>query len=194
MQKLLIKLLAIAAVVYPLWVHIQGIQWSWDSSLLLSLFPIFGLAAASMLWLHAISGVFEPWLRRNFDFDQFVRITASLIFISFILHPLLLILSPAVTFGDLLFRGGDDIWLGMIAFVLLLTYDVGKALKRRNFFSRHWTKILILSNVGFLITFIHSLELGSDLQIGLLRYIWMFYGVTALLAIIYTYAIKKPTT
>lgn len=180
-----------AAVLYPLWMQVKNVQWSWDSGLTLSLFPIFGLAAASLLWLHAISGVFEPWLRRHFDFDRFVHVTSLLILTCIILHPLLLISSPDVTLSVLLQSGGRYICLGIIAWLLLITYDVGKALKKQDFFARNWNKILIISTTGFLLTFIHSLALGSDLQTAPLRYLWIFYGITAVLATIYRYGIKR---
>ncbi len=183
------------AVLYPLYMRLKDIQWSWDSSLYLSLFPLFGLTAFSLLWLHSISGVFEPWLRKQFDFDRFVRITASLILICIIAHPLLLIMSPIVTFNDLLLRGGLYIWLGIIGWLLLIIYDLSKPFKKKNdFFVRHWRKVLVISNIGFLTIFFHSLQLGSDLQLAPLKYIWIFYGITAIISIVYTYGIKKPTT
>src|SRR5258708_1421798 len=194
MQNKLIKYSIIvfvwASVLYPLWMRAMNTHWAWDSYILLTLFPFFGLAAFSLLWLHAISGVFEPWLRKQFDFDRFVSVTALLILICIIMHPLLLILSPQTRFTDLLLHGGLYIWLGIIGWLLLITYDVGKALKKHDFFVRNWDKILIISTIGFLLTFLHSLVLGDDLQVGPLRYIWIFYGVTATLATIYTYGIK----
>ncbi len=199
MKRILVKYLIIVfahlAVLYPLWMRLKDIQWTWDSSLYLSLFPLFGLAAFSLLWLHSISGVFETWLRKQFDFDRFVSVTASLILVCIIAHPLLLIMSPAVTFGDLLLHGGLYIWLGIIGWLFLIVYDLAKPFKKKqDFFVRHWRKILLISNIGFLITFFHSLELGSDLQLAPLRYVWILYGITAIVAIVYTYGIKKPTT
>ncbi len=81
--------------------------------------------------------------------------------------------------------------LGILGFLLLITYDVGKALKRYDFFVRHWNKILVVSTIGYILTFLHSLMLGSDLQRGFLRGLWIFYGTTAILATIYTYGLKR---
>ncbi|MBX4190121.1 hypothetical protein KW791_02400 [Candidatus Parcubacteria bacterium] len=192
-KKILIILGACLAVLYPVWVRVSHLHWTLNTQLIINnLFPIFGLAAFSLLWLHAISGVFEPWLRKNFDFDTFVQWTAALIFIFIILHPLLLLTNihfrPQTLF---LLAESDDIWLGIIGLVLLLTYDIGKALKKRGFFTKHWNKILIISTIGFLLTFFHSLALGDDLQSGPLRIVWIFYGSTAILATIYTYGLKR---
>jgi uncharacterized membrane protein len=189
--KYLVALFAYLAVLYPLWMAAKDLELAPGSSLLLSLFPLFGIAAFAMLWLHAISGVFEPWLRKHFDFDRFVNITSTLIFICIILHPLLLIISPMVTLSNLLLHGGLYIWLGVIGWLLLLTYDAGKALKKYNFFARNWNKILLISTIGFLLIFFHSLQLGSDLQLNPMRSLWIFYGTTAILATIYTYGVKR---
>lgn len=190
MAKKIITLVATVAVVLPIWAHIRNVSWS-DSSLLLNLFPIFGLLAFTLLWLHSMSGVFEEYLRRLYNFDFFVHWSSLVILVSFVLHPLLLlILIDFDIFG--LFEGHSlPLWLGVIGFVLLLTYDIGKALKKRELFSRHWNKILVISTAGFLLTFFHSIMLGSDLQSGFLRSLWIFYGVTAILATIYTYGIKR---
>lgn len=191
MDKKLIVFGAMLAVLAPIAVHLNNVSWS-ESSLLASIFPIFGLLAFTLLWLHSMSGVFEEWLRERFNFDMFVDYTATIILVSMLLHPLLLLV--IIRFDILgLLQGGLAIWLGVIGLILLLTYDIGKAMKKRGFFSKNWNAILIVSTIGFLLTFFHSLMLGSDLQTGLMRKLWLFYGITAILATIYTYGIKRYT-
>ncbi len=190
MSKKLVILAAALAVLVPIVAHIRNVSWA-ESSLTAALFPVFGLLAFTLLWLHAISGVFEEKLREMFAFDTFVHWTALAILVSILLHPLLLLVLIKFRIG-LLFSGPSlAIWLGIIGLALLLTYDTGKALKKREFFSRHWRAILVISNIGFILTFFHSYMIGSDLQAGPLRSLWLFYGVTAILAIIYTYGFKK---
>jgi len=178
-------------VLYPIWLRLQSVPWALDSSLAANLFPFFGLIAFTLLWLHALSGAFEPFLRKHINFDRFVHITSTTILISILLHPLLLLVSLRFNIPNLFFYYGVKfVLLGIFGWVLLLTYDIGKALKRYEFFTKHWNNILIISNIGFVITFFHSLYLGSDLQSGFLRTLWIFYGITAIIALIYTYAIK----
>jgi len=187
-----IILFAYLAVLYPLWVRVKTLHWAFDGSLLQNLFPLFGLAAFSLLWLHSISGVFEEWLRKQFNFDQFVHVTSILILTSIILHPLLLLVILGFNLSNLfLYYGTGYILLAIVGWLLLITYDIGRALKKYDFFARNWNNILIISNIGFLLTFFHSLALGSDLQSGLIRIVWIFYGVTAILAVIYTYGVKR---
>ena len=189
MKKAILILFSLIAVLYPLLMRLSSVTWTSDT-ILLNLFPFFGLLAFSLLWLHAISGVFEPWLRKQIDFNKFVHATSIIILISIISHPLLLLIQMGREFTQI-FSGGIYIWLGMVGWLLLLTYDIGKLLNKHDFFVRNWNKILVISTIGFLLTFFHSLNLGSNLQSGPLRVVWIFYGVTAILATIYTYGTKK---
>lgn len=189
-----LSLFAMVAVGYPLWTRFQAIPaWSLNpAELALNIFPFLGLLMFSLLWLHSLCGVFEEWLRKYIAFDMFVHITATIILFCLVLHPLLLLMGFNFNLGDI--YGTYDktyIYLAIFAWCLLITYDIGKALKGyNNFFVKHWQAILAISNIGFLLTFFHSLNLGSDLQSGPLRIVWIFYGITAMLAITYTYAIK----
>lgn len=189
MTKKLITFLATLAVLVPLLVHIINANWSNSSpdALMANIFPFFGLLAFTLLWLHAISGVWEEKLIKMFDFDKFVHYSATLILFSIIAHPLILLLLIRFKISILF---NDDVMWGALGLALLLTYDIAKPFRKSGFFSRHWNKILIISNIGFILTFFHSLELGGDLQTGFMHYLWIFYGVTAILAIVYTYTIK----
>lgn len=190
--KYCILIFACLAVLYPLWVNIGNISWFFSLTVIFNLFPLFGLAAFTLLWLHAISGAFEPWLRKYIDFDQFVWITSILIFICIILHPLILLINVGFNFSPIFLYGKLSIWLAIIGWLLLIVYDIGKLLKKKyRFFARNWNKILLISNIGFLLTFFHSLGIGDDLQSGPLRIIWIFYGITAIIAIIWTYGIDR---
>src|SRR3989338_2368356 len=178
---------------YPLWVRFNNTAWSWDyHQILFSIFPFFGLLAFTLLWLHSISGAFEPWLRQHINFDRFVDITAKLILICLVMHPLLLFAGVGFSISNIFFYYGTlYVWLGIISWLLLITYDITKPFKQQGFFAKHWKKVLIISNMGFLLSFFHSLNIGSDLQSGPLRVLWIFYGVTGALAILYTYGIKR---
>src|SRR3989344_712857 len=191
--KYLIVIFAYLAVLYPVSVRLKSINWTTDAALLLNLFPVFGLVAFAILWLHALSGVFEPWLRNNFDFDRFVHNTSMLVLVCIILHPLLLFVYVDFNLEKILLYYGHLLYirLGVVGWLLLITYDIGKALKKYNFFARNWNKILLISTIGFLLTFFHSVRLGSDLQSGPLSTVWLFYGVTAIFATLYTYGIKR---
>lgn len=190
MAKKLVILSATLAVLIPIIVHLRNVSWS-NSSLAMVLFPVFGILAFTLLWLHSMAGVFEVWLRERFDFDFFVHWSSLVILVSMIAHPLLLLILIKFNFS-LLFSGPSrGIIFGIIGLALLLTYDLGKMLKKWEFFSRNWNAILIVSTIGTIFIFFHSLMIGSDLQSGWTRKLWIFYGVTAILGTIYTYGVKK---
>ena len=164
-MKYLVVIFAYAAVIYPLWVRFKDVTWSLNGDLSLILFPAFGLVAFAILWLHVISGVFEPWLRKHFDFDKFVSRTSLMVFICLILHPLLLLFYLDFGWSKLFLYGSEKyVWLGIVGWFLLITYDIGKALQKREFFARNWNVILLISTIGILLGFFHSLGLGGDLQ------------------------------
>ena len=192
--RFLLFVFAVAAVAYPLYVRLSTLQWSANAQVILNnSFPLFGLTAFSLLWLHAMSGVFEPWLRQVINFDWFVRVTASLILLCILCHPVLLLMLFSLNVKAILVTYGTFyIVLGFVGWCLLMLYDLAKPSSRKGgFWAKHWHKVLLVSNIGFLITFFHSLNLGSDLQSGPLRTIWIFYGITAFAAIIYTYGLRR---
>src|SRR3989344_789063 len=129
-----LTLFAFLAVGYPLFVRTTNLQWSFDHTILaLNIFPLFGLTAFSLLWLHALSGVFEPWLRQYINFDRFVHYTSLIILASIILHPLLLFLSLEFRILDVFsYYDATYIWLAIIGWILIITYDIGKALRKYN--------------------------------------------------------------
>jgi hypothetical protein len=177
------------AVLYPLFVALQNANWQIQESLSAFLFPLAGLLMVSLLWLHAISGSFETWLRQYINFDSFIEITAKIILGCLVLHPLLLLVSMNFNFGDIFaYYGTKFIWLGIISWILLISYDVTKPFKY-GFFDKYWNSILIISNIGFVISFTHALAIGGDLASGPLRSVWIFFGVTGIISLLYTYAV-----
>ncbi len=194
MKKLITKYSIYAfiwlTILYPLFIAGQNSGWQAQEGWATFLFPFFGLLMVSLLWLHAMSGSFEEWLRQYINFDLFVEITAKIILACLVLHPLLALASFSFNLGDLYdYYGKLFIWAGIISWILLISYDIFKPFKQ-GIFKNHWNKILIISNIGFIISFYHAINLGSDLQSGSLKYLWAFFGTTAILSIIYTYAIK----
>lgn len=186
--RYLIILVSYLAVLYPLWVRLKDLEW--NSGLYFNLFPIFGLLAFCIMWLHVVGGALRTWLEKYIDFELFVHRTSMLVLICLILHPLLLFIAVGGV-APVIAGNSPYIWLGIIGWFLLITYDIGKIFRERKFFMRNWHWVLIISTIGFILIFFHSLELGGDLQSGPLRNIWILYGVTAMAAAIYNYGVKR---
>jgi hypothetical protein len=187
-----IYILAGLAVLYPVWVCVSNMPWAWDATLPGTIFPVFGLAAFALLWLHIVGPALRPWLDQFVNFEKFLRKTSPFILAFMLLHPLLLLTSFGFRFPEIFTAyEADDVVLGMVGLIFLLTFDIGEMLRKREFVVRHWNKILLISSIGFVLIFFHSLALGDDLQAGFLRYLWMFYGATGILAIAYNYFGRK---
>lgn len=180
------------AVLYPLLTVISARNWSLDDTIIYNLFPIFGVLAFTILWLHVISGVFEERLKELINFDLYVRRTAWIVFVGIIMHPLLALFAFDFSFWNIFdVYGRLPIFLAITAWFLLITYDIGRLLQQKEFFVLHWRKILFISTIGIILSFFHSILIGGDLQVGPLRVLWIFYGSTAILASIYNFGIKS---
>lgn len=177
-------------VVYPLWNITSQLSWSWSETIIANLFPLFGISAFTILWLHIVGPALRPWLDKYVDFQRFLDVTEPYVLVSMLMHPLLLLVIMNFDVKAIL-AGGPYIFFGIIGLTLLLTFDIGKAFKKRNFVERHWNKILLLSTIGFLLIFFHSIMLGSHLQEGPLRILWLFFGTTAISAAIWNYMVKR---
>jgi len=193
--KYLFLALASLVVLYPLsvWYGRAGADLAFDETLSISLFPAIGLAAFSVMWLHVVGGALRVWLSKYFDFQKFVNVSSIAVFFLIILHPLLLFIGIGFRNIGLIFEINEPIyiWLAIIAWFILVGYDIAKRFKKRDFFVRHWEAVKLISTIGFFLTLFHSLGVGSDLQAGPLRYVWFFYGTTAAIAATYTYGIKR---
>lgn len=197
MRKRLIRYLifgvALLVVFYPVWVWYGGVRLSFSSAVILDIFPVLGLLAFAIMWLHIVGGALRPWLEQYIDFDKFVTNSSALVLILLILHPLLLLigLGPSRWGKFFSLTPALFIWLAVVGWVILVGYDVAKRFKHRGFFVRHWEAVKLISTIGFFFILFHSLGLGRDLQAGPLRAVWIFYGVSAATAAIYTYGLRR---
>ena len=192
-MKYLIYGFAYLAVLYPVWMWYESTTLVWNRGVVFELFPVFGLIAFSTMWLHVVGGAIRPSLEKHIDFQKFVTYSSVVVFVSIILHPALLLFGLGPNNLATLFTYGNPIylWLGIVAWFVLVGYDVSKKFKTREFFANHWETVRLVATLGFFLTLFHSLGLGRNLQDGPLRWVWIFYGVTALVAAAYTYGIKR---
>ena len=191
--KYLIYAVAVISVVYPVIVWYGRVDLVFDGTLLLNLFPVFGLLAISIMWLHVVGGALRPWLEKYIDFQKFVSKSSVIVLFLIIFHPLALFTGVGIRNIGLVFKLNNPkyIWLAVIAWLILVGYDVAKKFKNRQFFVKHWETVKLISTIGFFLALSHSLGLGSDLQVGSLRSVWIFYGISAIIATIYTYGVRK---
>jgi hypothetical protein len=196
MSKAFVRLglAAVSALVvgYPLLVWYANTSFTLDQTLLVSLFPAFGLVAFTGMYLHILGRPFKHILSQYIPVDRFERISSYIVLAGILLHPILRNLYFLI--NDLSLWPGLPVVLGMIGFLMLITYDFGKIFIRNQWIRQHWWAIDIISTLGFYVIWAHSLLLGSDLQVGSLRTLWIFYGVSAFFASGYTFLFQRKST
>lgn len=163
------------------------------------LFPLFGLLAFSLMWTHYIVGA----LRRIVGVDRaslqdFFDITGWAAFVFIVLHPVTLIIQlwrdglglPPESY--LAYVGSSLKWavaLGTFGFIMFLAFET-----KRWFGRKGWWPIIEYGNVVAMFAIIlHALALGSNLQSGWYKTVWVGYAVTLFASICYMYyrAVKK---
>ena len=186
---------AFVVVGYPLSVWYSNAHFAPDASLLITLFPAFGLSAFTIMYLHLIGRPFAAWLDGYVSFARFERVSSYLVLVSIILHPLLRTIALVIRGISLWPSLGTElaITLGGLGFILLISYDLGKTFQHSTFVTRHWGRIDVASTLGFYVIWVHSLLLGSEVQMGFLHSLWIFYGVSAAVASLYVF-VYRPFT
>lgn len=191
--RIALNVLAFFVVFYPIIVWYRNTGLELGSLTAINVFPVLGLTAFSLMWLHIVGGVFGNTLERYVNFRKFVSTTSLIVLVLLVFHPLLFLvnLTKRQIINLLTVGRSIYIWFAITAWIVFIGYDIAKLFKDHKFLTKHWEIIKLISTLPFFLVFFHSLKLGSDLQKGTLRYLWIFYGITATFATLYTYIIKR---
>lgn len=191
--------LSLAAVVSSIVVWGQGLGWSLAGFNNYLLFPLFGLLAFSLMWSHYIASVVRQIAGINkLVLKQYFETTSYLVLFFIFAHPGILAYQLARDGLDLpprsfyTFAGPSLAWavtLGLMAFLLFITFEF-----RRKFADRSWWQYVMMAiDLAFVGIYFHALSLGTHVQSGWYRYVWLFYGATLALALTYIYWQKFTT-
>jgi predicted ferric reductase len=147
-----------------------------------------GLTAFVILILQAVLAARFKWMSRPFGFDIVIRYHRNIsIFagIILILHPLLIIAGS----GDwsLLWSGGPFIWMGKIALALVIINVLTSVFQMKiNLKFERWRVFHdILGPALLVLAFVHSWNVGGDLQTAPMRNLWIVFLGTAVLVFVY---------
>ncbi|MBI4426376.1 MAG: Rieske 2Fe-2S domain-containing protein [Candidatus Kerfeldbacteria bacterium] len=154
----------------------------------LVIFPLVGLYAFTLLWSQFVIGAARSVLRSVVHpaIITFHRRQGVLIFLLAWLHPTLRFFGIGL---DQYFKSWNVapslvpyLWLGYLQ-LFLLTLTAGTALLRKlPWLKTRWHTIHYVNYGVFVMVWIHSWFLGSDVRSTNLRYLWWFFAVTALAA------------
>ena len=162
-----------------------------------SLFPLLGLLAFSLMWTHYILHALKIYLKiKGTTYPNYRNFTNKFVLALLLLHPGLFIyklfvdgygLPPKSYSGYVAPAMVGFVILGMVALFIFLLYELKSKLEAKAW----WKYILIANAVAMFAILIHSLKLGQNLQSGMLKYTWVFYGISLLIS--YAYLIKEKS-
>lgn len=170
---------------------------------LYSLFRFFGLYGFFFIWGQIVIGPFMPLLRRLFGpLALSMHITEGIFAIVFTtLHPLLLGIAYYVATKDIIvwnafanyLPASNQIYgyLGVIAWVLLVCTVSTALLRTKPWFINKWRYIHFLNYIVFVLIFLHSYNIGSDVRSEPLNTLYGVYGITFVLSVLYRIVYKR---
>lgn len=192
---LFLELLIIPIIALP--VVVWGSRLNWDPDFIgsVTVFPLLGLVAFSIMWWHFLLG-FVSNLNPSFTKMKNLHRTSSyFVLLLILLHPLLLAFysvsnslggPPDAYYNFVSPSKAVFITYGILALTVFILYDVARWLRNsQGWIGRNWQIVDAIDDVAFVAIFFHGLYLGQDLQSGWFRYVWLFYGISALLFITY---------
>lgn len=175
------------------------------STKLYVLFRLFGLYGFTFIWSQIVLGPFRNPLTRIFGpIVLKLHITGGIFALTFAtLHPLLFYLAyylatknaPAMALLDYL--GEDRLifgLMGMTAWILMITTVATAILRNNPWFVNKWRYIHFLNYLIFILVFIHSFNIGSDVRLEPLNTLYGFFGLTFILAVVYRVGYRRIWT
>lgn len=168
----------------------------WDFSKINSytIFPLFGLAAFSLMWSHYIVGAKRRYFGKEKSLlNNYFKSTSLIVLICILAHPAILMTQlyldgygyPPQSYLEnyiapsLAWAAG----LGSISLIIFLLFEL-----HRKFKDKKWWKYIDYAQLAAMaFIFIHGLALGRHVQSGWFKYVWIFYGVSFVVAVVYNF-------
>ncbi len=175
-------------------IYVWGTSFSWRPSAInaYTLFPVLGLLAFSIMWSHYMVGEMDRARHRSVDRKSYFRITGYAVLAAILLHPGILAYQrlqdgfglPPGSYVSYVAPGMA--WLtilGSISLLAFLAFELHRFYRSRSW----WKYVTAAGDAAMLAIFVHALGLGSLLQDGWYRTVWLFYGATLLIVIGHKY-------
>jgi len=163
----------------------QGLDWNFSRLTAYRWFPLFGLTAFGLMWSHYITAALRLWsdLDKSVTKDFFDS-TSMIVLVLILMHPGLLIfqlwsdgfgLPPNSYFENYVAPSLKwTAFLGTLSLIVFLAYEL-----RHWFQSKPWWKYLqYASDAAMLAIVVHGFRLGTHLQTGWFRAVWVLYALT----------------
>ena len=152
------------------------------------MFPLFGLYAFTLVWLQTIIGMnmfsFNRLFGNAVSFHRAQGLFALLLATTHALAiPYVYTLQQYIGYKFLPTDLRIFALLGTTAYLLLLLSITAALTRRTKFMRKIWRYIHFGNYLVFILIFIHSRNLGSDVRGTILNYLWYFFAVTFLISI-----------
>lgn len=180
-------LLNLAVVIAALFAW--GNLYDWQISTIYSFFPLLGLMAFSLMWVHYVAAAVNRLYNKAFDLKKYYEWTGWIVIVLVVLHPLLLWyalfrdglgLPPKsyLTYVGKAMRGA--VLLGSAALIIFIAYEFKPWVEKTRFLP-----VLVgLNDLAMIFIFFHALKLGGSLHLGWFHTLWIFYGVVLISCIV----------
>jgi len=166
-------------------------SWSFSELGFYGLFPLLGLFAFTMMWFHLMVAYLKKIRPKMFDYENFYKITSRIVLALIILHPGLLIYKSLSQGTSVLDYSGNNnrafIAFGIIALIVFLGYEVVEKFKKSSIIVNNQQYVRAFNRAAFVLVYTHGLMVGQHLQNGWLKILWIFYGITTLIYLVWAY-------
>ncbi len=178
-------------VAFAAWGTTYG--WKFTPLSAYQLFPLLGLLAFSIMWSHYINGAARELagLDRSV-LKRYFAITSYMVLALILLHPGILIYQrfrdgfglPPGSYESYVAPGlGWLTLLGTASLCVFIAYEFRRVFGREPW----WHFVTEAGDLAMLAILYHGFRLGSDLQRGWFRYVWLFYLITLVVVLIRKY-------
>lgn len=164
------------------------------------LFPLLGLMAWSLMWMHYVSGSLKRYLGLAQDetiLKRYFTITSLVVLVLILLHPAILYtnlfedgyglppLSAFMAYPTAAARLA--LVFGGVSLIAFLLFELG-----RWFRTKSWWKYIEYASMGAMILiFVHALLIGGALLPGWFRFVWIGLGWILVMSFVYNYWYDK---
>ena len=179
--------LAVALLSVWLW---SDTAWRADLLDVYVIFPLLGLLAFGLMWTHYIVGALRRYLGLSRDSTaSYTRATGWIVLALILLHPSLLSLGlwqdgfglPPASYLNVYRSQSLAVILGSLALCTFIAYELHRWWRARSW----WQFVEYAQMIAMSAIFFHGLTLGRIS--GWRSAVWWGYGLTLLLAGVYTY-------
>lgn len=177
--------------------------WSMDRSLSMlsvyDIFPVFGLIAFGLMWAQILGSALSKYFKLPRSLNPRLNNTISgLILLLIILHPLTLWVAlfhdglglPPLSYIKV--YGASQIafialLLGTLSLCIFLVYELRRWFGRRKW----WRYIAATQYAALALIFFHAMVLGREAGHSWFMVVWVLYGITLAVAVVYNTYIRK---